>query len=184
MVGNQTLLWRFLHNKCFMWCPKKKKKPRPVCAPTSWIKRVTRMHLRRWNPQVEQLKLPPLPCAQGKGRRQSSDSPHHPWTRDTCLAGTWKRPTSFPSGVCREDGGPGVLDSVKGHCPVIMCSIPAWLILTDDDYFICFLRLIGCCQADLEVTVRNSVSWESSHCPRGVNDCNIWVRLWAPPGCW
>lgn len=121
-------------------------------------------------------------------RRQSGDSPHYPWKRITWLVVIWKRGslqllTSFPSGVCRDDGSPGVLDSINVNCPVIMYSIPVWVILTDDGYFLCFPLLFGCCKADLEVAVRTSASWESSDCCTGVNDCNIWVWLCSPPGC-
>lgn len=142
-----------------------------------------------WGKSVIKTSSPPV-CTGGKlpSRRESGDSPHpitperesHGWGWYEG-GGVYSRLTSFPLGVCREDGSLGVLDSIHVNRPVITNSIP--VILTDDGYFICFPLLIGCCEADLEVTVRTSASWESSDCSTGVNDCNIWVWLQPPPGC-
>lgn len=192
MVGNQTLLWTFPHNKCFTWRPKKRKKPKP-CACTHFPDKANHADAPEAMGAEASLGLkhPSHPCAQGKGCRPDGNAvtppitperePHGWWWYESGGVYSWL--TSFPSGVCRDDGSPGVLDSINANCPVIMYSIPIWVILTDDGYFLCFPPLFACCKADLEVAVRTSASWESSDCCTGVNDCNIWVWLRSPPGC-
>lgn len=135
------------------------------------------------------LKLPPLPWAQGKGCSPDSKAvtPSLP-LKENHMAGGDIKAGEFTVGshpslrVCAECC-PGVLHGVNVNWPVIIYFIPVWVILTDDGYFICFPPQIGCCKADLEVTVRTSVSWESSDCSTGANDCNIGVWLRSPPGC-